>query len=89
MLRHLSDGVAGGAEILAGVGVLSVLQGERRHAGVTADQHVTIRTLNTETRGENSLKNSCFSLPSAIKNNSFPLMNILSSVAHPRVVLHI
>ena len=50
MLVVLADGVAGGAEILAGVRELHILQGERGDPSVAAHHDVPVQALRT--RGE-------------------------------------
>ncbi len=52
MLVVLTDGVAGGAEILAGIRELDVFQGERGHPCVAAYHNISIKAL--QRRGESN-----------------------------------
>lgn len=60
VLAVLTDGVAGGAEVLAGIGELDVLQGERGHACMAAHHHVPIEAL--QTTGQRNYSHLLFSL---------------------------
>lgn len=44
-LPVLADGVAGGAEVLAGVGELDIFQGEGGHPGVAANHNIPVEAL--------------------------------------------
>lgn len=52
MLVVLTDGVAGGAEILAGVRELDVFQGERGHPCMAAYHNVSIKALQQRREGD-------------------------------------
>lgn len=53
VLVVLTDGVAGGAEVLAGVGELDVLQGERGDPGVATHHDVPVQVLKTNEEERN------------------------------------
>lgn len=52
MLVVLTDGVAGGAQVLAGVRELDVFQGERGHPSVAAHHNVPIKALRGKKKKE-------------------------------------
>ncbi len=51
-LDVLTNGVAGSAEVLAGIGELHVFQSQRGHTGIAAHDHITIQTLEKEKESE-------------------------------------
>lgn len=56
MLVVLTDGVAGGAQILAGGRDLDVFQDEKRNSSVAANHDVSIQTLKKTDRNYSHLK---------------------------------